>query len=129
MPEQEDLLRKAADSVEAARLLGQGGFVDFAAARAYYAMFYVAEAFLLDKGLAFSKHGAVHAAFNEHFCKPGLVPPHFFRYLTKGMELRHAGDYRRAPAVTAEQMREQIAHAGEFLDLATRLLGPILPEP
>ena len=35
----------------------------FAASRAYYAMFYAAEALLQSRGLAFSKHSAVHAAF------------------------------------------------------------------
>jgi uncharacterized protein (UPF0332 family) len=59
-PEQGDLLRKAEDSLNAAKLMRENGYYDFAASRAYYAMFYVAEAFLLGKGLAFSKHSAVH---------------------------------------------------------------------
>ena len=55
-------------------------------------MFYVAEAFLLGKGLAFSKHSGVHAAFGEHFVKAGIVQPEFHRYLIRGMAVRHAGD-------------------------------------
>ena len=70
MPEQADLLVQAQSSLEAAKLLRAGGYVGFAAARAYYTMFYVAEAFLLGKDLAFSKHSAVHSAFGLHFCKP-----------------------------------------------------------
>jgi len=43
-PEQQGLLDKALRSLQAARGLNETGFAEFAA-RAYYAMFYVAEAF------------------------------------------------------------------------------------
>jgi uncharacterized protein (UPF0332 family) len=52
-PEQQDLLILARDSLAAARLLDDEGYYGFAAARAYYAMFYVAEAFLLESDLSF----------------------------------------------------------------------------
>jgi uncharacterized protein (UPF0332 family) len=50
-PVQAALLKKAKNSLDAARLLVERGFYDFAVSRAYYAMFYVAEAFLLGEGL------------------------------------------------------------------------------
>ena len=53
----------------AAQLLNDQGFHDFATSRAYYAMFYVAEALLLGEGLTFSKHSAVIAAFGKSFVK------------------------------------------------------------
>jgi uncharacterized protein (UPF0332 family) len=115
MPEQEDLLLQARDSIAAAKILQTGGHHGFAASRAYYAMFYIAEAFLLGKGLAFSKHSGVHAAFGEHFAKTGLVPSEFHRYLIRGMEVRHAGDYGRARKVTLEEAAEQIVRAEQFL--------------
>lgn len=125
MPEQEDLLLQARDSIAAAKILQAGGHHGFAASRAYYAMFYIAEAFLLGKGLAFSKHSEVHAAFGEHFAKTGLVPSEFHRYLIRGMEVRHAGDYGRARKVTLEEAAEQIVRAEQFLELAERLIGPL----
>jgi uncharacterized protein (UPF0332 family) len=128
MPEQQDLLLKARDSLKAAQWLRDGGYVGFAAARAYYAMFYVAEAFLIGKELAFSKHSAVHAAFGLHFCKTGIVPPQFFRYLEEGMLVRHSGDYGKGHPVTLQEMTAQVAHAGEFVDLAERLIGPLPPD-
>ncbi len=39
--------QKAQDSLRAAKLLEENELIDFAASRAYYAMFYVAEAFLI----------------------------------------------------------------------------------
>jgi uncharacterized protein (UPF0332 family) len=92
-PEQGGLLRKAGDSLNAAKLMQQNGYYDFAASRAYYAMFYLAEAFLLEYSLAFSKHSAVIAAFGERFTKTGLVPAELHRYLRDGQDSRNVGDY------------------------------------
>ena len=44
--DQVELLQKARQSLSAARLLLSGGYPDYAASRAYYTMFYIAEAFL-----------------------------------------------------------------------------------
>lgn len=69
-PEQAALLRKAQDSVRAAKLLASQGFYDFAASRAYYAMFYVAEAILLSQGLSFSKHSG---SSSDRVCSQGTT--------------------------------------------------------
>ena len=124
-PDQRDLLIQAVDSLKAARLLNAQGLHGFAASRAYFAMFYVAEAFLLGKGLAFSKHSAVHAAFGQHFAKTGVFPSEFHLYLLEGMEVRHAGDYGKARSVPPEDAAEQIARAEKFLKLAELHIGPI----
>ena len=63
--DQKDLLEEARDSISAAELLLSGGFPGYAVSRAYYAMFYVAEAFLEGLGLSFSKHSAVIAALGS----------------------------------------------------------------
>jgi uncharacterized protein (UPF0332 family) len=59
--EQRRLVEQARESLDAAKVLQEAGHHGFAASRAYYAMFYIAEALLLGKGLSFSKHAAVHA--------------------------------------------------------------------
>ena len=41
------LLQKAKESLEAAELLERGGYTGFSASRAYYSMFYVAEALFI----------------------------------------------------------------------------------
>jgi uncharacterized protein (UPF0332 family) len=73
----EQLLDKAQDTIEAAELLLKGGKHSFAAGRAYYAMFYVAEALLFERGLAFRKHSGVHAAFGRHFARTQALDPKF----------------------------------------------------
>jgi hypothetical protein len=57
-PKSRRLLDKAARAIRAAETLLREGDADFAAGRAYYAMFYSAEALLFERGLQFRKHGA-----------------------------------------------------------------------
>ena len=126
-PEQANLLRKSKQSLDAAKLMEQQRYPDFAASRAYYAMFYVAEALLLEYGLSFSKHSAVIAAFGERFAKPRLISPEFHRYLIEGQDSRNVADYSLGPALTQADAALQIARAEEFLDAAVQYLGPIPP--
>ena len=105
-PEQSALLSKAYDSVRAAKLLSDAGLYDFAVSRAYYAMFYVAEAFLLGVGLSFSRHAGVIAAFGERFAKTGIVPVELHRYLIEGQDKRNVGDYQIGPGLTDIQAAE-----------------------
>jgi len=120
--QQQALVEQARESLDAARLLTQAGHHGFAAARAYYTMFYVAEAFLAGKDLSFSKHSGVIAAFAEHFTRTKIVPEEFHRHLIRGMEIRHVGDYDYPGSVSAEEAATQIARAEGFLRLAERQL-------
>jgi len=127
IPEQVALLSKTQDSIRGAKLLADAGLYDFAVSRAYYAMFYVAETFLLGQGLSFSRHSAVIVVFGERFAKPGIVPVEFHRYLIEGQDKRNVGDYQIGPGLTEVEAVEQIARAEQFLALAERLLGPLPP--
>lgn len=126
-PEQISLLRKAHESLRAARLLAANELPDFAASRAYYTMFYIAEAFLLGEGLAFSSHAAVISAFGREFARTRRIPVEFHRYLIDAQDKRNRGDYGIDSAITEAQAAEQITHAEGFLELAERLLGSLPP--
>lgn len=122
-PDQEDLLGKAKESLEAARLLLAGGHPGFAASRAYYSMFYVAQAFLEGEGLAFSKHSAVIAAFGKHLVKSGKVPAEFHRFLLDAFEARHEGDYAPISSINFETAKEHVERAERFLKLGISLMS------
>lgn len=125
--EQRELLLQARDSLNAAKLLLKGDYAGFAASRAYYAMFYIAEAFLEGDGLSFSSHSAVIGAFGREFAHKKRVPVEFHRYLMGAQEARNSGDYGERQAVNFEQAKVQLDRAEEFLVLAQKLIGP-LPE-
>lgn len=123
--EQRELLLKAQQSLEAAKLLLTNNYPDYAASRAYYSMFYIAEAFLEGEGLSFSKNSAVIAAFGREFARSQRVPPEFHRFLIEAQELRATGDYGQLNAVTTDQAAEQIDRAEQFLALAIQKIGAI----
>jgi uncharacterized protein (UPF0332 family) len=81
MSEVEALLQKAKESLDAARSLLRDGYPDFSASRAYYAMFYVAEALLAVLGQSYRKHSAVIAAFGREYARQGRLDPKFHQWL------------------------------------------------
>jgi len=121
--EQAALIKKASDSIEAARMMKAQAFHDFSVSRSYYAMFYLAEAFLLSKELSFSKHSAVIAAFGQHFVKTNLVPQKFHRYLLDSQEDRLSGDYDFRSRITEADAGKQILRAEEFLAFTRQFEG------
>jgi uncharacterized protein (UPF0332 family) len=119
--ETEKLVGKAEASLRASKLLASAGMAEFAGSRAYYSMLYLAEALLLSKGLRFSSHSAVNAAFGQDFAKSGELSPRFHRYLIDSFGLRQAADYGTS-AITAAAAQEVIGWAEEFLTVARRWL-------
>jgi len=62
---QSNLLSKAHQKLSASRDLLRQGHPEDAVSRAYYVMFFVAEAFLDGEGLRFSSHAAVITVFQK----------------------------------------------------------------
>jgi len=122
-PECQKLLDKADHALHAAELLRDGGEMDFAAGRVYYAMFYAAQALLLERGLRFSKHSAVHAAFGKEFARTGVLDPKFHRWLIDAFDERIRADYATGKPLTAEDVEDMMAQGRELLATARRRLG------
>lgn len=116
------LLAKAARALRFAEHLKTGDDAEFAVGRAYYAMFYVAEALLNEKGHRFRKHAGVHGAFAEHFVKTGLIDGKYHRWLLEAFSQRITGDYNIDSDLTDEDARLLIGQAYEFLDAAKQFL-------
>ena len=112
---QKQLLSKAEKSLEASKYLYQGNYYDFAVARAYYTMFYLASALLEGDNLSFSKHSAVISAFGREFAKKDRIPREFHRYLKEAQDLRNLGDYGELNLISAEEIEQQIQRSEEFL--------------
>jgi len=122
-PEAEKLLAKASRAISAAETLLKTADVDFAAGRAYYAMFYVAEALLAEKGKRFKKHSAVHAAYGEEFARTSVLDPQFHRWLLDASDKRILGDYGVEAALTSDDVRAMLEHAQAFLHAASQYLA------
>jgi uncharacterized protein (UPF0332 family) len=116
------LLEKASRAIGAANTLLDNRSSEFSTGRAYYAMFYTAEALLNEKGLRFRKHGGVHSAFGEHFIKTGIFDAKFHRWLLDAFDRRIESDYGIEVLVIDRDARELIEQAKEFLQAARSFL-------
>lgn len=122
-PEQQALIEKSQRSLEAAQSLVQQGFYDFAVSRAYYAMFYIAEALLDHEGLSFSSHSAVISAFGLHLARPEKIPSSFHRYLIDAQAQRTRADYDPQPDLVQTDAELVIHQAQELLVIAIEYLS------
>ncbi|TMA87837.1 MAG: HEPN domain-containing protein [Deltaproteobacteria bacterium] len=118
----EKFLEKAFRSLQAAERLTKSGDAEFGVGRAYYAMFYAAEALLNEKGLRFRKHAGVHSAFAEQFVKSGLIDKRYHRWLLAGFSKRITADYGIEAELTLEDATLLIGQAREFLAAAKTFL-------
>jgi uncharacterized protein (UPF0332 family) len=119
---QRALLTKARRSVAAGRRLAADGDLDFAVSRAYYAMFYTAQAFLLGRERRFSKHSAVIAAFGQEFAKADEALREFHHGLVEAQDARNAGDYQIDAQLSAEDVQVHLDRADRFIQLAEQIL-------
>lgn len=123
MNEVEALLDKAERSFVAARRLLDAGDTDFAASRAYYGYFYVAEALLLSKGLSFSRHGQVISQYGLHFARNEVLDRRFHKLLDDAFALRQLADYSTDPSLEPDAIRESIEAGKVFLHEAREYLA------
>jgi uncharacterized protein (UPF0332 family) len=100
----------------AERLLAEGDY-DFAASRAYYAMFYIAEALFLSRSLVTSKHSALLSLFYEHFVKTGEIDKSLHQDLHQAFELRQQGDYWAEPDLSEEMVGDLLKRASNFINV------------
>lgn len=112
------LLDKASRAIRASEMLLTEGDADFAASRAYYAMFYIAEALLNEKELHYRKHGGVHAGFGEQYAKTGLLDSKFHRWLLDAFDRRIQSDYGIDALLANDDVVRMIEQAREFLQQA-----------
>ncbi len=107
-------LDRSAESLQAARLMLEQGYYDYAASRAYYAAFYAATALVLKEGLDFRKHSGVIAAVHQRFVKAGRLDTDIGKNLNWLFELRSIGDYGETRHVPEEDAAKAIEAAESF---------------
>ena len=110
------LLDKALDTIEGAEGLLNIGKAEIAVGRAYYAMFYVAEALLYNEfDLKLNQHGQVIAAYGKNFAKTKALDPKYHRWLRDGFEKRIFGDYGVDTGINEDVAADMINQARDFL--------------
>jgi len=109
------LIRRAEESLQAASHLLDESMYTVAVSQAYYAMFYVASAALLTRGLRFKRHASLVRGFASQFVRTGLLPSHLQTKLAAAFVERTRSDYQVLEDVTREEALEQLKRAAEFV--------------
>jgi len=117
------LLAKARESVRIARVILAHDSPSFACSRAYYAMFYVAEAWLLSIRETYASHRAVIAAFGRDITRAGHAPVRQHRYLIEAFESRQEADYGGIRVLDEEEAERLINWAEEMIRTAEERLS------
>jgi len=115
-------LERAEQSIRAAQSLASDEWYDFAASRAYYAVFYAASAVLLSEGLDLSKHSGGIASIHQRFVKTGKLDKEQGKTLNWLFELRNVGDYGVTTHVSPQDAEQAIRAAESFLHSIGALL-------
>ncbi len=117
-------LNLADESHEVAKAMLSLGHPRFSAAQTYYTFFYLTQALLLTKGLTYSSHSAVVAAYGREFSRTRTLDPKFHRYIIDAQELRQTGHYgEEGDEVTKEEASKSLEWAAEFMHAVRDYLG------
>lgn len=100
-----------------------GGFYGSAVDRAYYAIFYAANALLATQGLSRSRHSGVIAAFRQRFVKPGLIEAEYGDIYGRIMDDRHVSDYDVESSINPDRAQTDLDDARRFVDRSVRYLN------
>ena len=119
----QQLMLNAEETLRAAEVLFKEEYLRDAINRAYYAVFYVAEALLNEKDLRYSKHGTVHGAFAQHFVKTKIFDDKYHKLLTGAFRRRMLGDYEEVTRFNSDEVMRIIEQAWDFLGVAKNYLA------
>ncbi len=115
-------LEKAERLIRSAQILIDSGDYDSAASRLYYAMFFTVEALLETKGLSFSSHRAIIAAYGQHFAKTKEMDPKYHQILIAAFNQRQLGDYRVQSGLGKEAVEALLIQVTDFVNAGRKWL-------
>ena len=83
--------------------------------RLYYAVYHMAQALLLDKGLSAKKHAGTIHIIGQQFISVGLIGKTYGRLFSRLYELRQSGDYDDMFDATEELVMPYFGQVEKFI--------------
>ena len=116
MKEAASLIERAKKYLKSSKMLLVDRDYESSVSRAYYTMFYSAEAVLLTKNLSFSSHMGVISAFGEYFVKTDIFLRDMGRELNRAFEKRQLGDYEYTFVISEGEAWEILDQDKHFVE-------------
>ena len=108
-------IEKAYKNMEEASAVAKLGYWNLTGNRLYYAVFHMASALLLDKGLSAKTHAGVIHLIGEKFIATGLLDKSYGRLFSRLYELRQSGDYDDMYDATEEEVVPYFEKVKKFI--------------
>jgi uncharacterized protein (UPF0332 family) len=124
-----ELTEKAKRFLRTAKTALELGDFDSCVSRCYYAMFFVAEAALLTKGLSASSHKGVLSMFSQYFVRTGVFPREMGRLLNDAYDKRIVGDYGIGVLFETEEVEQLLTDACAFVQTVSEYLADCQTKP
>jgi uncharacterized protein (UPF0332 family) len=116
-------LKRAFNALKAAETLAAQELFDDSISRAYYAMFYAANALLVKDGINVGgRHSAVVAAFGQQYAKSGKIDSRYHRMLIQDFEWRQKADYDAFWFADRETAAGRLDDARGFVEIVAKLM-------
>jgi uncharacterized protein (UPF0332 family) len=121
--------KKAADTLEDARILFERKGLFSAVNRVYYALFYEISALLQIKELSSHKHNGIRALFNKHFVKTGIVEVEVGKFYSKMFDFRQKGDYEDLVYFEEEDVKIWLETAEKYMKVLEKCIDKEMAKP
>lgn len=108
-------VEKAYKSFGEAKAVTALGFWSLAGNRLYYAVYYMASALLLDKGISAKTHAGTIHLLGQKIIGSGMLDKSFGRLFSRLYELRQSGDYDDMFDASQEEVEPYISKVSAFL--------------
>ncbi|HEM62371.1 MAG TPA: HEPN domain-containing protein [Chloroflexi bacterium] len=115
-------MERSHEMLDVAALNWTEGYYGSAINRAYYAIFYAANALPATRGLARSKHSGVIAAFRRRFVKTGRIEVEYSRTYERVMDDRQVSDYDVEAFIDPSRAGADTEDARRFVQRIERFL-------
>lgn len=116
------LMKRAYDKLESAKILLKEGRFDDAISRAYYSAFYATRALLLLLGVQVKTHEGLLSMFGLKVIKQGILPKEIGKYLSELHDARMNSDYSIIVYYDEDDAREYITKAEKIINAIKRVI-------
>jgi len=115
-------LSRARQALDDAQVMLAKGSLNAAVNRAYYCMFYAAQALLGVRGLASPRHSGTISLLDKEFVNPGVVSQEVSQMIHRAFEQKTLADYKDFYTATREDAEALIADGRRFLQEIRRVI-------
>ncbi len=115
-------IERAYRTLEESKSLVEQGWLNLAANRLYYALYYISSALLISVGVPTKSHSGLMTQFNYHFVKPGIISIEDGKLMRTIFNLRQESDYEDFVEVTMADIEEYTPKVTELVNRIRNLI-------